>query len=271
MAFVKQLKMKKWISIAVLLVWAISCKVNPITGRRQLQVVPNSQLIPLSFQNYEEVLKGSKVITQGKEATQIQRVGNKIRIAVETYFKDKGLESELAGFDWQFSLIEEDVLNAWCMPGGKVAFYTGILPVCKDDAGIATVMGHEIAHAVANHGGERMSQGLIANLGLSALSVAIEQKPTLTNQVLLQAAGVGTQLGMLKFSRSHESESDQMGLIFMAMAGYDPHEAPKFWERMNAASGGAAPPEFLSTHPHPQTRIKDLNKWMPEAMKYYKK
>ncbi len=263
--------MKKWISISILLLWVIACKVNPITGRKQFQVIPNSQLIPLSFQNYDDVLKESKVIRHGKKAAQIKKVGREIKTAVEKYYTDRGLQSHLDGFDWEFNLIDDEAINAWCMPGGKVAFYTGILPICEDDAGVAVVMGHEIAHAVANHGGERMSQGLLANLGLSALSVAIEEKPTLTNQLLLQAAGIGTQIGMLKFSRSHESESDQMGLIFMAMAGYDPHEAPKFWTRMKKATGGSNAPEFLSTHPHPATRIKDLNKWIPDAMEYYKK
>ncbi len=265
------MKMKKWIGLIVLLLWVVACKVNPITGRRQFQVIPNSQLIPLSFQNYDEVLKNSKVIKHGSKAVQLRKVGNRIKTAVEKYYTDRGLQNHLDGFEWEFNLIDDDALNAWCMPGGKVAFYTGILPVCKSSAGIAVVMGHEIAHAVANHGGERMSQGLIANLGLSALSVAVEQKPKLTNQLLLQAAGIGTQIGMLKFSRKHESEADEMGLIFMAMAGYDPHEAPKFWERMNKATGGSNGPEFLSTHPHPSTRIKDLNKLIPEAMKYYKK
>ncbi len=263
--------MKKLISIIVLLLWVVACKVNPITGRRQFQVIPNSQLIPLSFQNYDDVLSNSKVIKSGKQAIRIRRVGKKIQAAVEKYYTDKGIQNQLEDFEWEFNLIEDKAMNAWCMPGGKVAFYTGILPVCESDAGIAVVMGHEIAHAVANHGGERMSQGLIANLGLSALSVAVEEKPELTNQLILQAAGIGTQIGMLKFSRKHESESDQMGLIFMAMAGYNPHEAPKFWKRMNNATGGAKSPEFLSTHPHPNTRIKDLNKWIPDAMKYYKK
>ncbi len=263
--------MKKWISIFVVLLWVVACKVNPITGRRQFQVIPNSQLIPLSFQNYDEVLGKSEVIKSGRQAIQIRRVGKNIQAAVEKYYTDKGIQNQLDGFEWEFNLIKDKALNAWCMPGGKVAFYTGILPVCGSDAGVAVVMGHEIAHAVANHGGERMSHGMVANLGLSALSIAIEEKPTLTNQLILQAAGIGTQLGMLKFSRSHESESDQMGLIFMAMAGYDPHEAPKFWTRMKAATKGGNSPEFLSTHPHPTTRIKDLNKWIPDAMKYYKK
>ena len=153
------------------------------------------------------------------------------------------------------------------MPGGKVAFYTGIMPMCQDETGVAVVMGHEVAHAVANHGRERMSEGLVANGLLGGLSAAVGQNPTLTQEILMQSAGIGTQLGMLSFSRTHESEADEIGLIFMAMAGYDPREAPEFWKRMD--SGGELPPEFLSTHPHPSTRIKDLEEKIPEAMKYY--
>jgi predicted Zn-dependent protease len=181
------------------------------------------------------------------------------------------MESVLNGFAWEFNLIEDPkTVNAWCMPGGKVAFYTAILPICKDEAGVAVVMGHEVAHAIANHGRERMSQGIAANFGLSTLGTALGQNPTLTNDLLMQAVGMGTQIGMLKFSRTHESEADEMGLIFMAMAGYDPQEAPKFWERMSAGAGGQKPPEWLSTHPSDETRISNLNKWMPKALKYYK-
>jgi predicted Zn-dependent protease len=156
------------------------------------------------------------------------------------------------------------------MPGGKVAFYTGIMPICKDESGVAVVMGHEVAHAIANHGRERMSEQMVAQFGLSTLSAMMGQNPSAGNQLLMQAVGAGTSLGMLKFSRTHESEADHMGLIFMAMAGYDPNTAPAFWERMESQSGGQAPPEFLSTHPASATRIKDLKGWMPEAMKYYK-
>ena len=155
------------------------------------------------------------------------------------------------------------------MPGGKVAFYTGILPICEGESGVAIVMGHEVAHAIANHGGERMSQSLLAQLGLSSLQVALGENPSLTNNLLLQSVGIGTQVGMLSFSRQHESEADRIGLIFSSMAGYDPREAPEFWERMKAASGGSAPPEFLSTHPSNDRRIRDLTAQMPEAIKIY--
>ena len=157
------------------------------------------------------------------------------------------------------------------MPGGKVAFYTAILPICKDEDGIAVVMGHEVAHAIANHGRERMSQGLVEQFGLNTLSAAMGQNPSATQQIFMQAVGMGSNLGMLKFSRNHESEADHIGLIFMAMAGYDPNHAPEFWERMVEMSGGQQPPEFVSTHPSHETRIKDLEGWIPEAMQYYKK
>ena len=185
---------------------------------------------------------------------------------------DHNLSSELAGFAWEFNLIDDPkMVNAWCMPGGKVAFYTGIMPICKDEEGVAVVMGHEVAHAIANHGRERMSQQMIAQYGLGTLSALMGQNPGAGKELLMQAVGAGAGVGMLKFSREHESEADHMGLIFMAMAGYDPNAAPKFWERMSAQGGGQEPPEFISTHPSHSTRIKDLQKWIPEAMKHYKK
>jgi predicted Zn-dependent protease len=202
----------------------------------------------------------------------VKRVGANIQKAVEEYMAQNNWSGHLQGYDWDFNLIEADVVNAWCMPGGKVAFYTGIMPVCQDEAGVAVVMGHEVAHAIANHGAERMSQGLVQQMGGVALDVALSSKPGETREMFGMAYGLAYNFGaMLPFSRLHESEADKMGLIFMAMAGYDPSEAPKFWERMAAASGGGAPPEFMSTHPSHETRIKDLNDQIPEAMKYYKK
>lgn len=257
------------LSSCALIIYA--CATVPVTGRRQLAMVSNSEIIPMANTQYREVLQEGKLSTDQAQTAMVKNVGVKIQRAVEEYMRDKGLSSELDGFQWEFNLIDDpNTVNAWCMPGGKVAFYTGIMPICKDEAGVAVVMGHEVAHAIANHGRERMSQGLLANLGLSSVSVAMGQNPTLTQQVFMQAVGVGTQIGMLKFSRQHESEADRIGLIFMTMAGYDPHEAPKFWERMTAMSGGGAPPEWLSTHPSHETRIKDLNEAIPEALKYKK-
>ena len=247
-----------------------SCATVPVTGRRQLSLVPNSEILPLSYDQYTQVLKENKLSNNQQWTTMVKNVGSRIKDAVELYMKQKGLSDQLNGYSWEFNLIESETINAWCMPGGKVAFYTGIMPICQDEKGVAVVMGHEVAHAIANHGRERMSEGLVANLGLSSLSAAMGQNPTMTQQLLLQSVGIGTQLGMLSFSRTHESEADEIGLIFMAMAGYDPREAPKFWQRMEAKSNGQRPPEFLSTHPHPSTRIADLNKHMQKALKYYK-
>jgi predicted Zn-dependent protease len=191
---------------------------------------------------------------------------------VDTYLKDNGYSSITDGFEWDFNLLESDQVNAWCMPGGKVAFYTGILPICEDETGIAVVMGHEVAHAIASHARERMSQGLVANGLIGGLQVAMGEDPSLTETIFLQAVGIGGQVGMLKFGRDQELEADQLGLIFMSIAGYDPREAPDFWQRMNAQSDASSrPPEFLSTHPGPEKRIAKLNSQMDEALKYYNK
>lgn len=247
-----------------------ACATVPLTGRRQLAMVSNQEILPLADQQYEKVLDTSKISTNQQYVRMVKTVGSRIQKAVEQFMAEKGMSEELAGFEWEFNVIEDPkTVNAWCMPGGKVAFYTGIMPICKDETGVAVVMGHEVAHAIANHGRERMSQGLLANGLLGTVAGAMGQNPSLTQEVFMQAVGMGTQIGMLSFSRQHESEADRIGLIFMAIAGYDPHEAPKFWERMTAGSGGAEPPEWLSTHPSHSTRINDLNKAMPEAMKYY--
>lgn len=202
----------------------------------------------------------------------VKNCGVRIQKAVETYMAQKNLQKQLEGFQWEFNLIESETINAFCMPGGKVAFYTGIMPLCKDEIGVAVVMGHEIAHAIANHGGERMSQGLLQQMGGVALSVALKEKAESTQQLALAAYGAGSNVfGILPFSRLHETEADKLGIIFMAMAGYNPQEAPKFWQRMAALNKGKKPPEFLSTHPSDQTRIDNLNKAMPEALTYYKK
>jgi predicted Zn-dependent protease len=235
-------------------------------------MVSNEEIIPMASGQYQEVLKESKLSTNREYNDQVKGVGVRIQKAVEQYMASKGLSSQLNGFKWEFNVIDDPkTVNAWCMPGGKVAFYTGIMPICKDENGVAVVMGHEVAHAIANHGRERMSQGLLANGLMGTVSGAMGQDPTLTQEVFMQAMGMGTQIGMLKFSRQHESEADKIGLIFMALAGYDPHEAPKFWTRMSGTGGGQQPPEWMSTHPSHETRISDLEAAIPEAMQYYKK
>jgi predicted Zn-dependent protease len=246
-----------------------ACATVPITGRRQLSLVPDSQMNSMSFTQYDQVLAESKLSKDAAATAQVRRVGVKIQGAVERYFQQQGQSQQLEGYAWDFNLIDSDQVNAWCMPGGKVAFYSGILPVCKDETGIAVVMGHEVAHAIAKHGGERLSQQMALQLGGVALSEAMRSKPEQTRELWMGAFGLGAQVGiMLPFSRQHESEADRLGLIFMAMAGYDPRVAPKFWERM-AANGAGAPPEFLSTHPSDATRIRQLNEYLAEALPYY--
>jgi len=264
--------MKKILFILPLLMLGYSCTTVPVTGRKQLSLVSNSQLLPMSFSNYKGVLDSAKLSTNKQQSEMIKRVGTRIQKAVEDYMAQNNWSDQLKGYAWEFNLIEDDIVNAWCMPGGKVVFYTGIMPICQDEVGVAVVMGHEVAHAIANHGAERMSQGLIQQMGGEALSVALASKPAETQALYNTAYGVASNYGaMLPFSRLHESEADKMGLIFMAMAGYNPEAAPDFWERMAKNSGGGAPPEFLSTHPSHETRIEDLKAQIPEAMKYYKK
>lgn len=259
------------LSLAFAIILAACAKV-PLTGRKQLNLIPSQQIISMSFDNYQQVLKDNKLSSNQSEVKMVQNVGTRIQHAVETYMANNGLKSRLDGYQWEFHLIQDDnTVNAWCMPGGKVAVYTGIMPVCQDDKGLAVVLGHEIAHAVARHGNERMSEALVQQLGGVALAVALKDQPEKTQGLFMAAYGVGSTVGvMLPFSRLQESEADHLGLIFMAMAGYDPHEAIDFWQRMEK-QGGKTPPEFLSTHPSHSTRIEDLKKWMPEAMKYYKK
>jgi predicted Zn-dependent protease len=254
-----------------LLIFLISCSKVPITGRRQLNTLPESQLMAMSLSEYKSFLSENEAVSSSgsDDAAMVKRVGNKIAVAVESYLKKHGQGKRVKDFSWEFNLVKDETINAWCMPGGKVVFYTGILPITQDEKGLAVVMCHEIAHAIARHGNERMSQGLALQGGGIALSVALSDKPQMTQALFQQAYGFGSQVGMLKYSRMHETESDKMGLVFMAVASYDPREAPKFWERM-AAKGGQKPPEFLSTHPHDDTRIKGLNEFMPEALKHYK-
>jgi predicted Zn-dependent protease len=262
--------LKKIVFLLFLGALVYSCAKVPLSGRNQLSLVSNAEILPMSYEQYNKVIKEGKVITNTPEGQMVVRVGKRISDAVNQYMIERGLESEMNGFAWEFHLIEDAQVNAWCMPGGKVAFYTGILPICQDETGVAVVMGHEVAHAIAHHARERMSNGLLVNGLIGGFQVAIGQNPSLTQNIFLQAAGFGGQLGMLSFSRKHELEADQLGLNFMALAGYDPRQAPLFWERMNQV-GGARPPEFLSTHPGPNKRIDQLNNQMAEAMTYFEK
>lgn len=254
----------------LLLLVVESCSTVPLTGRRQLSLVPASELNAMSFQQYEQVLDTSRLSTNQEWANMVRTVGRDISQAVEQYMREIGETDNVDGFQWEFNLLAEDIINAWAMPGGKVAFYEGIMPIAQDKTGVAVVMGHEIAHAIAKHGGERMSLGLAQQLGGATLQAALSQQPQLTQQLAMTAFGLGSQLGVqLPYSREHESEADRLGLMFMAKAGYDPREAPRFWQRMQEKAGGPRPPEFLSTHPAPETRIRQLNKYMDEAVAVY--
>jgi len=259
-------------SLALCLVFLItSCAAAPVTERRGLHLVPDSELTSMSFQEYNKVLKSSKLSTDVTKVAMVRRVGQRIAAASEELLEESGRGSDIRNYKWEFNLIEDEkTVNAWCMPGGKVAVYTGLLPIAQDENGLAVVMGHEVAPAIAKHGNERMSQGLLAQFGAIGLSLALARSPGVTSDIFMQAYGVGTQVGfLLPYSRLHESEADRIGLVLMAKAGYDPRSAIALWQRMNAR-GGSRPPELLSTHPAPESRIRDIESRIPEAMQYYK-
>lgn len=246
-----------------------ACSTVPKTGRSQLDLVPDNQMLSLSESQYKDFLSQNKLSTDAEKTAMVQRVSRNVANAVEQYLKDNGQAEKLKDYKWEFNLIESKEVNAWAMPGGKIVVYEGIIPLAGNDDGLAVVLGHEIAHAVAHHGNERMSQGLITQLGGTALQVALANKPQQTQQLFMSVFGAASNVGfILPYSRLHESEADYLGLIFMAMAGYDPQTAIPFWQKM-AAQGGNKPPEFLSTHPSDETRIRDIQAKMGEAMSYY--
>lgn len=259
-------------SLAVILLLIFACATVPLTERKALRIVPDAELMSMSLQQYSEIMKKSKLSNDLLKVEMVKTVGKRIAIATEDLLRERGLEPDIQNYRWEFNLIEDDkVINAWCLPGGKVAVYTGILPLTQDENGLAVVMGHEIAHALAKHGNERVSQGLLQAMGGIALSVALSSRPAETRELFLAAYGIGTGVGvLLPYSRLHESEADRIGLILMAKAGYDPREAIPFWQRMNKESKKRMP-EFLSTHPAPETRIRQIEALIPEAMEYYKK
>lgn len=247
----------------------VACSKVPISNRKQLNLLPESEMVSMSLASYSDFLKTNPAVNGTPDAQMVKNIGAKIQSAVISYLGQNKMGDRVSGYKWEFNLVNSPEVNAWCMPGGKVVVYSGLLPITQDETSLAIVMGHEIAHAVARHGNERMSQGLVQQLGGMALDVALAQKGEMTRNIFLTSYGVGSNLGMLAFSRTHESEADKLGLIFAAMAGYDPQKAIPFWQRM-ASKGGAKPPEFLSTHPSDATRIKDLQAFMPTALKYYK-
>jgi len=256
--------MKKLFLTFLMLLVLVGCKTNPFTGKSTLNFYSNSQMFPMAFAQYDEFLESNKVVTGTSDAQMITRVGQRIASAAERWLNANGYPGYLKDYKWEYNLVQDETVNAWCMPGGKIVFYTGILPITQNETGVAVVMGHEVAHALADHGAQRMSAGTIQQIGAVAGNVAI-QDPEKRN-MFNQAYGIGSQLGvMLPFSRSHETEADKIGLQIMAIAGYNPDEAAKLWQRMKAESGGQAPPEFLSTHPSNDTRISNLTAWAPAA------
>jgi predicted Zn-dependent protease len=266
--------MKKYLFLffSLILFFIYSCSTVPLTGRKHLSMIPGGEMLAMSEQQYGQFLQEHQLSNDKKAAEMVINVGNKIKDAVTEYLVEHNRADLLEGYQWEFNLVEDEQANAWCMPGGKVVVYTGILPITEDKNGLAVVLAHEIAHAIAEHGNERMSQEMMRQLGGVALTTALKNKPVETQNMWLTAYGIGTEVGaILPYSRLQESEADHLGLIFMAMAGYDPHTAIEFWERMRKLGGTPPVPEFLSTHPSNETRIEHLKKWMPEAEKYYKK
>lgn len=257
------------VSLFMMAVMIAGCKTVPLTSRKQMNLLPESMMVEMGLTNYDAFLKENKLSQDHAQVAMINRTGESISQSAEKFMKANGMGSNIRYFNWQFNLVDSDVPNAWCMPGGKIVFYTGILPLTQDEDGVAVVMGHEVAHAVARHGNERMSQGLLAQMGGIALAVAIEEKPEETKQLFMTAYGLGATVGLiLPYSRTHEYEADRIGLVIMAMAGYNPAKAVDFWTRMSQMDKNN-PPEFLSTHPSDQNRIDEIKKFLPEAMKYY--
>jgi predicted Zn-dependent protease len=253
--------MQTLISLLFLIVISISCTRVPISGRKQMNLLSEKSLIDLSEEQYSQFLSESDVVNYGEQMEMVKRVGAKMAKATEAFLKDAHFLDRIAGFAWEFNLVRNDQLNAWCMPGGKICFYTGILNMTEDETGLAVVMGHEIAHAIARHGNERMSKGRVVKMGGQVLDVAVSQQSEAARYLLLNAYGVGTTVGyVLPFSRKHELEADMMGLVFMQLAGYDASKAVEFWKRMG--ENGADVPGFLSTHPNDETRVQKISEFL---------
>ena len=253
--------MKKLFAALIISAFAAGCSTNPVTGRSQFKLVPEQELQAMAAQEYQQFLSSNKVVasSNNRDAAMVKRVGSRVANAVKSYYSSRNLSDALDGFAWDFNLVNDPAVNAWAMPGGRVVVYTGLLGVTKNEAALAAVIGHEISHAIFKHGNERMSQGLAQQLGGAALSIALANQPAQTQNLFNTAYGIGTNVGvLLPFSRKQESEADRYGLIWMAMAGYNPQEAIPLWERMEASSSGNKPPEFLSTHPSENTIMTNL-------------
>jgi len=262
-------QVSRWAPYLILVALAVGCATVPLTNRRQLSLIPDSQMLSMSVESYKQVLQESELSTDQEKVNMVRRVGQNLAAAAEKYLTTYGYPTDQ--YHWEFNVIKDDSqANAWAMPGGKVAVYTGIFPYTQDENGLAVVMGHEIAHVLAHHGNERMSEQLLYQMGGEALSIALEEQPEKTRNLFLSSYGAGTQLGLiLPHSRKHEAEADRIGLTIMAMAGYDPRAAIPFWQRMKAA-GGSGTLEFLSTHPAPESRIENIREYLPEALVHYR-
>ena len=251
----------------------IACATNPVTGRKQIRLVSEQELQAMATQEYQQFLSTNRAVSPSadRDAEMVRRVGQRIATAVTNYYKQQGLAEVLDGYQWEYNLVNNKEANAWCMPGGKIVVYSGLLPITQNEAALAAVIGHEVSHAVLQHGNERVSQGLAQQLGGAALSVALANQPSATQNLFYQAYGIGSQVGvLLPFSRKQELEADRYGMLWAAIAGYNPREAINLWERMEKMSDGQKPPEFLSTHPAEGRRIDQLQKYLPEALKFYK-
>lgn len=269
----KMMYIKKWILLIGVVILFVKCATVPITGRKQLLLMPENDLVAMSLTSYGDFLKENKLSTNLRNTQRVKEIGMKIAQAVEAYLRIQGMEDLIKDYQWEFNLVQSEEVNAWCMPGGKVVVYEAILPLCQNDDGLAVVMGHEIAHAVARHSNERMSQQMVIQAGNVAAAYALRNKTEETRLLLGAAIGLGSNYGvMLPFSRKHELEADRLGLIFMTIAGYDPEEAISFWTRMSSLSAsGQKAPEFMSTHPSDERRIEKVNALLPELKKYSKR
>lgn len=264
------MKTKQLFTLVLTVVLVCACKTSPFTGKKTLNFVSNDQLFPLAFQQYDQFLSENNVITGTADANMVKRVGEKIAVAAERYLTALGEPGYLKDYRWEYNLVNDDAVNAWAMPGGKIVVYTGILPITQTERGLAMVMGHELAHALADHGAQRMSAAQIQQgVGLGvAVGAGLSDTTPAQQQAVMQLYGVGSQvLGMLPFSRSHETQADEIGIVIAAIAGYDPYEAANLWKRMKANSGGQAPPQILSTHPSNDSRIANLTRMAPVAVK----
>lgn len=259
--------MKKLITLLLVGLLFAECSTVPITGRKRVNFVSDAQVLPASFAQYKGFLEENKLSTNKEMTNQIKEVGKRVSAAVDRFMRANNMNAEADSYKWEFNLVEDKTVNAWCLPGGKVVFYTGIMPICANEDGVAAVMGHEVAHAFAKHGQERMSSGQLQQIGGLAVALGTTNKDSKTAQIWNLAYGVGSQVGMLAFSRTHENEADKLGLVFMIMAGYDGNEAAEVWVRMSKLSNGKQGPEFLSTHPSNESRIQTLKDYLPEAKK----